>query len=187
MKREQLRSLQSRSPWCCLFSACICLGAEKITSICQNCSSVSFFMRQWEVQIISLSNANTQREGEKRREGGRRRERGGRGGILERVGEAFNHCFIFRSSNFIFWVSEGFGEEKNKFKKSLFFFFLFSACKQIAKSKVTKKKSENLEIFSLSNYLFANSGTLGVFRLYIPARFSSTIGLFCQPSRLQCV
>lgn len=39
---EQLRSLQSCSPWCCLFSVCICLVAEKITSICQNCSSVSF-------------------------------------------------------------------------------------------------------------------------------------------------
>lgn len=82
--------------------------------------------------------------GRERREGGRRRERGGRGGILERVGEAFNHCFIFRSSNFIFWVSEGFGEEKNKFKKITFFFFLFSACKQITKSKVTKKKKRKL-------------------------------------------
>lgn len=152
MKREQLRSLQSRSPWCCLFSACICLGAEKITSICQNCSSVSFFMRQWEVQIISLSNANTQREGEKRREGGRRRERGGRGGILERVGEAFNHCFIFRSSNFIFWVSEGFGEEKNKFKKITFFFFpLF--CMQTnhkVESNKKKKKAKTWKYFHLA-------------------------------------
>lgn len=174
--------------------------SRKITSICQSRALLFPFYEA----VGSSNNFFVKRKHTERgREGGRegeRRERGGRGGRSERVGEALNHGFIFRSSNFIFWVSEGFGkkEREGKKKKSLFFllillFLHFRHTNGSQSRKLRgKKNSENLEIFSLLIYFFfANSGAFGgdLFLLFffffpcwcIAARFASTIGLFSSP------
>lgn len=143
--------------------------SRKITSICQSRALLFPFYEA----VGSSNNFFVKRKHTERgREGGRegeRRERGGRGGRSERVGEALNHGFIFRSSNFIFWVSEGFGkkEREGKKKKSLFFllilFLHFRHTNGSQSRKLRgKKNSENLEIFSLLIYFFfANSGAFG--------------------------
>ena len=128
---------------------------------------------------------HTQKEGEGGREGGREEGEGERG--VEGVGDWRRWGRLLTAALFLDPVILSFRFQSGLWGGVDFFFshLLFSACKQIAKSKV-KLKLGNFFARQLP-FFFASSGTLGDFCLCIPASFGSTIGLFCQPSRLQCV